>query len=269
MLAGVLAAYDRVLVWLGLRSRHASRATAATPREYRGRHATNTLARDLADAVAAGVITVNQARQNAKVTAMDILGIAPNMPDPRRIEPQTDGSLVAPVAGLYKVTGPTFRGGYPAGNKGLSRMAPPPASMSKPRPPATDQPRPFGGWGYKAGPVPASALGLPPAAACEPATDQPRPGSLPELGQRIADSLMPWFDKAADTVTLPVVVTRDGLDLWSGDMDFHNGVGDNLYFACNCDVSTPIDPNSVSLKVDWREGRTEQPMTQYGRADKL
>lgn len=210
MLASALAGYDRVLVWFGLRSRHASRATAATPRGYRARH------------------------------YLPAIG--------ERIEPQTDGSLVAPVAGLYTI-----------GGKAMALLGCAP-NMPDPRPPATNQPRPFGGWGYRAGSVPAAALGLPPAAACEPATDQPRPGSLPELGQRIVDSLMPWFDKAADTVTLPV---------WSGDMDFHNGVGDNLYFACNCDVSTPIDPNSVSLKVDWREVRTEQPMTQYGRADKL
>jgi hypothetical protein len=169
MLASVVAAYDRLLVWLGFRSRHASRATAATPREYRGRHATNTLARDLADAVAAGAITVNQARQNAKITAMDLLGIAPNMPDPRPV-------WTAPNDGLFKTR-------FDQVKNGPTRWV--------------------------------------------PNTSEPRSGSLPELGQRIADGLMPWFDKAADTVTLP------------------------------------------SLQVDWREGRTEQPMTRYGRADKL
>jgi hypothetical protein len=182
MLASVVAAYDRLLVWLGFRSRHASRATAATPREYRGRHATNTLARDLADAVAAGAITVNQARQNAKITAMDLLGIAPNMPDPRPV-------WTAPNDGLFNFGDIT--------NAQLAGI--------KTR---FDQ--------VKNGPT-----------RWIPNTSEPRPGSLPELGQRIADGLMPWFDKAADTVTLP------------------------------------------SLQVDWREGRTEQPMTRYGRADKL
>lgn len=195
MLASVVAAYDRLLVWLGARSRHASRATAATPREYRGRHATNTLARDLADAVAAGAITVNQARQN--------------MPDPHlaaseRIEPQADGSIVAPVAGLYKVTGPTFRGGYPAGNKGLSLMAPPPASMSKPRPPATDQPRPGSLTAEKVAKlynVPADvAAMLNTLRSIREENDR----SLSEFGQRIADNLTPWFDKVADTITMPI-----------------------------------------------------------------
>lgn len=171
MLASVLAGYDRVLVWLGLRSRHASRATAATPRGYRARH------------------------------YLPAIG--------ERIEPQPDGSLVASVAGLYTVGGANLSANRLMladlslrNSKAMALLGCAP-NMPDPRPPATNQPRPFGGWGYKAGPVPASALGLPPAAACEPATDQPRPGSLPELGQRITDSLMPWFDKAADTVTLP------------------------------------------------------------------
>jgi hypothetical protein len=197
MVAGVLAAYDRVLVWLGLRSRHASRATAATPRSYRARHY---------------LLAVGE-----------------------RIEPQADGSLVAPVAGLYRI-------GYPAGSKGLSLMAPPPASMSKPRLPATDQPRPGSLTAEKV----AELYGVP-AHIGAMANDLrsirwESDRSLSEFGQRIADSLMPWFDKTADTVVLPAYVDQ---------------------------LHAQLDPNGPSLHVDWRDGQTEQPMTRYGRADKI
>jgi hypothetical protein len=73
-----------------------------------------------------GTAAFTAPRQNGKVTAMDLLGIAPNMPDPR-----------------------------------------------------------------------------------PPATDRPRPGSLTEMGQRVADGLAPWFDRMADTTQLPVVIHSD------------------------------------------------------------
>lgn len=38
-----------------------------------------------------------------------------------------------------------------------------------------------------------------------PDTSRPRPGSLTEMGQKIADNLAPWTDRADDTVTLPAV----------------------------------------------------------------
>jgi hypothetical protein len=79
-----------------------------------------------------------------------------------------------------------------------------------PRPPATDQPRP-GLTGYQAGAVLMSHLAAPPASASRlhRGMQLERPGSLTEMGQRVADSLSPWFDRMADTTQLPVVVHSD------------------------------------------------------------